>query len=1004
MQIFMPNSFGMKKIVILLLVFFPFISFSQNVGIGTTTPHPNAMLEIKGNNKGILIPRGDAATRTALNTNAAKGLLLCDTVTNTIWIHNGNGLASGWNSLSSGTNYWIQQGALGTEIKNTNAGGFWSPNSVTLNFEPGSIPPPVSGGGTRFLWMPGKSALRAGTVDGNEWNADSIGTWSTAIGYNAKAKGAAAIALGTNTEASNYTSVALGYGTKASGFISTAMGENTAASGNSSTSMGIGTNAKAYSSLSIGRYNDSIASSNISSWVSTDPLFQIGNGSDLSNRHNAMVVYKNGNMVLKNPTTVLTDPVGFTVPVSGAGTRMMWLPEKSAFRAGTVEDIYWDTDSIGTWSTALGYNTKAKGNSSTAFGAFTKADGLRSTAMGGFTIASNFYSTATGYTTFASGFASTTMGQNTQASGTNSTAIGGFTTASGLASASTGLYTSASGTSSFSMGDHTIASGSSATSLGYYNVTKAFSSVVMGRYNDSINTSNSLFWIANDPLLILGNGTADNARHNAMVVYKNGNMVLKNPTAVTSNPIGLTIPVSGSGTRMMWLPEKSAFRAGTVDASEWDADSIGAWSFATGRSVKAKGIYSSAMGFETIASSSYTTALGFRSVASGLRATAIGDLVEASGEVSFATGSNTVASNLYATAMGSNTNAKGISSMAMGSLTTASGDYATTNGYSTYSKAYASLAIGRFNDSVTTSNNTSWISTDPLFYIGNGTDILNRHNAMVIYKNGNMVLKNPTEVTTDPVGFTVPVSASGTRMMWLPEKSAFRAGTAGGADWNADSIGTWSFATGRNTRAVGSLSFASGRSTKAYGISSVAFNSEGIVRGTDAAVFGTQNIAQAVSSLVMGVFNDTIAGVNPVVSGPTDPLFIIGNGTATNTRSNALVVFKNGNTDISGYTQLGKTSEAAPAIKMKKLTGTSAATQGTLVTIPHGLTRSKILGVQVLLTYAANTADIPGSYLDVAGYEYNWQITNTDINIYTKAGNSANILSKPLRILITYEE
>jgi trimeric autotransporter adhesin len=111
----------------------------------------------------------------------------------------------------------------------------------------------------------------------------------------------------------------------------------------------------------------------------------------------------------------------------------------------------------------------------------------------------------------------------------------------------------------------------------------------------------------------------------------------------------------------------------------------------------------------------------------------------------------------------------------------------------------------------------------------------------------------------------------------------------------------------------------------------------------------------------------------------------------------------NAKVNIRDFTRLGTRQSGAPAIKMKKLTTTSAALQNATVTIAHGLTRAKILSVQVLLTYLAN-ADIPASYLDVPGYEYNWQVNNTDVLITNKAANSGNILSKPIRILITYEE
>jgi hypothetical protein len=86
---------------ILVLQATSFIAISQNVGIGTTTPNPNAILDINGLNKGLLIPRGDAAFRTSLNSNTAKGLLMFDTVNYSIWMHNGNASATGWQEISN---------------------------------------------------------------------------------------------------------------------------------------------------------------------------------------------------------------------------------------------------------------------------------------------------------------------------------------------------------------------------------------------------------------------------------------------------------------------------------------------------------------------------------------------------------------------------------------------------------------------------------------------------------------------------------------------------------------------------------------------------------------------------------------------------------------------------------------------------------------------------------------------------------------------------------------
>ena len=68
-----------------------------------------------------------------------------------------------------------------------------------------------------------------------------------------------------------------------------------------------------------------------------------------------------------------------------------------------------------------------------------------------------------------------------------------------------------------------------------------------------------------------------------------------------------------------------------------------------------------------------------------------------------------------------------------------------------------------------------------------------------------------------------------------------------------------------------------------------------------------------------------------------------------------------------------------------------------------GITDSKVVGIQVLLTYNA-TWKMPPSYIDIAGYEYNEQVQNNNIVVILKNGNSANIGGKPISIIVTYEE
>ena len=98
------------------------------------------------------------------------------------------------------------------------------------------------------------------------------------------------------------------------------------------------------------------------------------------------------------------------------------------------------------------------------------------------------------------------------------------------------------------------------------------------------------------------------------------------------------VPVSGSGRRLMWIPQYGAFRAGQVSGNQWDSENMGSYSIALGKDVTSSGFSSMAMGLETIASNASSTAMGQRTTASGIASTAMGMKTEASGYDSTAIG------------------------------------------------------------------------------------------------------------------------------------------------------------------------------------------------------------------------------------------------------------------------------------------------------------------------------------------------------------------------------
>lgn len=165
-------------------------------------------------------------------------------------------------------------------------------------------------------------------------------------------------------------------------------------------------------------------------------------------------------------------------------------------------------------------------------------------------------------------------------------------------------------------------------------------------------------------------------------------------------------PVQGAGRRMMWYADKVAFRAGKVEADEWDKDNIGEGSFAIGNNTIASGYVSIAMGTNTEASGSGSVAFGSSTNAIGNFSMAMGVSATASGAYSTAIGYETTASSSGSIAIGFETTASGSVSTAMGNTTTASGNYSTAMGsYVSTNNHAGSFVIG--DNSTTTVMNAA---------------------------------------------------------------------------------------------------------------------------------------------------------------------------------------------------------------------------------------------------------------------------------------------------------
>ena len=298
--------------------------------------------------------------------------------------------------------------------------------------------------------------------------------------------------------------------------------------------------------------------------------------------------------------------------------------------------------------------------------------------------------------------------------GTNSLATGFESKAVGNYSQALGYQARAGGNNASAIGNHANATGEESYALGNYAFTGNTGAYAIG----SGATARGLRSFA------IGSVGIDSAG------------VVTAPTQATGDyayAFGMGCLATGRG----------AFAMGTQNIAE------GRFSMALGYNTRALGTSSMAMGWRCIASGDNSvalgaftyaggnaTALGSGSIAKGYSSVAMGYMTKSTGDFSTALCGNTVATGMFSLAGGYGSKAYGDYATAMGS-SLATGHWATATGRGTTARAFCSFVAGAFNDTVSSSSIDSWVETDPLFIIGNGT-ASNRHNAMLVKKNGEV--------------------------------------------------------------------------------------------------------------------------------------------------------------------------------------------------------------------------------------------------------------------------
>jgi len=336
----------------------------------------------------------------------------------------------------------------------------------------------------------------------------------------------------------------------------------------------------------------------------------------------------------------------------------------------------------------------------------------------------------------------------------------------------------------------------------------------------------------------------------------------------------------------------------------------------------------------------------------GQNPTNYGDIGIGALDLSFSSALSTIkgATGTRSTAMGYNAIASGQNSIAMGVLTRASGAHSTAIGSGASAETYRQTSLGTYNTAATGDAST-FVSTDRLFVIGNGVNSSNKSNALTILKNGTITAPSLdiTEITDDkslitkeyfdangvtpatgleritevasgwrlagrnPANYgdiganaidlsysfnaVVPFGAMGESSIAMGTRAVAEGANSVAMGYGATAKEANSVAIGNGARAAGISSIAMGSSSKARGLKS--FSMGGIAKGDYSVTMGKGNTAETYGETILGI-NSTVSTGNVTTFVPTDRLFVIGNGTANNAKSDALVMLKNGNTTING--------------------------------------------------------------------------------------------------------
>ncbi|MEL6659495.1 MAG: hypothetical protein AAFR36_23740, partial [Bacteroidota bacterium] len=375
------------------------------------------------------------------------------------------------------------------------------------------------------------------TVAGGVFNSAS-GEFSAVIGGN------------FNSASGENSTVAGGSGNTSSGFASATLGGSfhTVSGDFAATVGGIFNTAPSFGETVVGLNNTNYTPNDSDGFNASDRIFTVGNGPNLANRSNALTILKNGNVGIGfdepnnalqvdgtvSATAFVGDGSGLTgINLSGddlgdhTATQNITMGSFTLSPDGTEDGIKFGVNNI--FRIGEDNNSASETNSFVVGGRNNTASGPLSFITGGrFNEASNAYAFVVGggFNEASGDYAFVLGGEENVARGYNAKVVGGSLNTADTEGAIFGGFGNFA-TAPFATiigGAGNQASGNYSFAMGIGTTVPSFGELVVGRYNTTYTPSSTTANAATDRLFVVGNGTDENNRSNALTILKNGHV------------------------------------------------------------------------------------------------------------------------------------------------------------------------------------------------------------------------------------------------------------------------------------------------------------------------------------------------------------------------------------------------------------------------------------------------------------------------------------------------